>query len=196
MVNLFTPTLLYATSLVTTLTLRILAPFIYIGLSHIFHPFKNTCLVFAAISIYKQLSHWVYKTWIYTTFISEGRLFSSWSRASIVVLLFYFLVNCLCIIFPISSLNEASIRAANLALINMVLLYAGPCFSFLADILHIPLRSYERLHSCAGLLVWLLGIFHTIVLFCTKGMPLLDNNENKWALIVSIINNFFLPFIV
>jgi hypothetical protein len=81
-------------------------------------------------------------------------------------------------------------------LINMVLLYAGPCFSFLADILHIPLRSYERLHSCAGLLVWLLGIFHTIVLFCTKGMPLLDNNENKWALIVSIINNFFLPFIV
>ncbi|KAH7248314.1 hypothetical protein B0J15DRAFT_514405 [Fusarium solani] len=76
----------------------------------------------------------------------------------------------------------------------MVLLYAGPCFSFLADILHIPLRSFKRLHSCAGLLVWLLSIFHTTVLFFTKGTPLLENNKNKWALIaISAICFLILP---
>ncbi len=112
------------------------------------------------------------------------RLTGAWNPAGVILGLLYSGVNVFCICFKVHSVWMAGLRAANLSLINLIPLMAGPHLSFPADLLGITLRTYRRFHRSFGLMSSILLGFHVhIVLVEKKPFPL-RISENLFGLIV------------
>jgi predicted ferric reductase len=81
------------------------------------------------------------------------------------VLLFtvYLVLNALVLGFKVSSILSASLRAANLTLVNMVFLYATPHLGFLTNTLGLEWSSVCRLHHVVGIMTIILLTFHVVV---------------------------------
>jgi hypothetical protein len=83
-----------------------------------------------------------------------------------------------------TSWSEAYARAGTLAIINMILLYSGPCFGFVAGILGLPLRIYQQVHASAGYMVAILASLHAVGTVIIKGGFAMNNVHNLLALLV------------
>lgn len=122
---------------------------------------------------------------IYPQIIHRHRYFGPWSRADVIIQLVYITVNTFCVVFRVPDVSMAGLRAANLSLINMVPNFAGSHLSFLADILGVPLSTYQQIHRSSGIMSVLLLLFHVLtILGCRTPFPL-QVAENLWGLIVS-----------
>ncbi len=87
-------------------------------------------------------------------------------------------------LFKSISAKEASLRAANLLMINLTLVTAGPSLSFLASILGLPLKTFRKIHISLALTSLLCLIFHIFTTIANKRELSLHVISNRWALAV------------
>jgi hypothetical protein len=99
----------------------------------------------------------------------------------------YITANIFCTSFHTSSISEAGLRAGTLSLINIVPLFAGPHLGFLADLLGVSINIYRRIHRSAGLMSFLLTLFHVIVGLTSITPFVIMAGQNLFALIVSTV---------
>jgi hypothetical protein len=121
----------------------------------------------------------------YPRLLARHQFAGPWTPASVVSQLIYVAINIFCVFFKFSSIWMAGLRAANLSLVNLIPLFAGPHLSFLADLLGIPLRTYRQLHRSAGLVSFALLVFHAFTVVAMKRSFSLHIPENLFGLIVS-----------
>lgn len=87
--------------------------------------------------------------------------------------------------FKLVSVKETSARAANLSLINLVPVIAGPSQSFLASLFGLSLRSFQKIHRSLALLSLFLVLVHVAAVIVSQGTFSLRIVRNVWALVVS-----------
>jgi hypothetical protein len=117
--------------------------------------------------------------------ILRYRYIGPWSRADVLFRLVYAATNVFCIGFQVPDLHAASLRAANLTLINLIPLFAGLHLGFLADFLGIPVRMYGQVHQSAASIASALLIFHVLTILASHDPFSLQLATNTWALVVS-----------
>ena len=100
---------------------------------------------------------------IYPFLIRRHRFVGPWTRLGVLLRLIYLIANIFLSIFPVLSLSEAAGRAGRLSLINMIPLFFGPHFSFLADVIGVPLHTYQSLHGASAAMTVLLGATHVVL---------------------------------
>jgi hypothetical protein len=98
-----------------------------------------------------------------------------------------------CIGFKAPSIYTASLRAADLSLINLIPAVAGPHLSFLADIFGLSLTTYRRVHRSFGIMSCFLLSLHVFTMIANRTQFPLHLAENLWGLIVST-RPLFLPW--
>ena len=99
----------------------------------------------------EKVSPFASKHLIYSQFIRRHQLLGPWTLAGIFIQLAYIAVNVFCFSFRVSSISNTGLRAANLSLINIMLLFLGPHLSLLADLFGVSLGNYRLVHRSAGL---------------------------------------------
>lgn len=90
----------------------------------------------------------------------------------------YIAVNTFYVGFNASSLREASLRAADLALINLIPAFASLHLSFPADLLRLKLATYYRIHRVLGTMSFFLLGFHVSTMLASRTPFPLDKSEN------------------
>lgn len=125
----------------------------------------------------------------YPRIVDRHRYFGPWSRADVVLPLFYTTANIFCVSFRAPSMLTAGLRAADLSLINMVLNFAGFHLCLLADILGVSLSTYKRIHRSSGIMSVSLLLFHILTIVWSRNPFPLQVVENLWGLIVSYSSN-------
>ncbi|KAI5456105.1 hypothetical protein BGZ63DRAFT_367500 [Mariannaea sp. PMI_226] len=136
--------------------------------------------------LFTRISTWGRKHLAYRHFLRQHRYVDSWSRLHVLFLTVYIVANLACILVPLPDVKGAGLRAGTLSLINMIVLYLGPCFSFAADTLRMSLRMYRRVHACVGVTVFILGAFHAIVAVTSRKAFWLNEPKYIWAFIAII----------
>ncbi|KAH7113188.1 putative cell surface metalloreductase [Dendryphion nanum] len=120
---------------------------------------------------------------IYPQLIRRHRYLGPWSRAGVLARLCYIAVNMFCVGFNASSLRVASVRATDLALINLIPAFASLHLSFPADLLGLTLKTYRRFHRVLGVMSCCLLAFHVLTILASRTPFPLDQMENLWGLI-------------
>jgi hypothetical protein len=128
---------------------------------------------------------WTNKHFVYPQLLRRHRYLGPWSRADALLQSVYFGVIVFCLIYKVSSISKAGLRAANLSLINLIPLLSGPSFNVLADLLGISLSKFRRFHRLAGVMSFVLLAFHVITVAVSRTSFSLHVSENLWGLIVS-----------
>lgn len=123
---------------------------------------------------------------IYPQLIRRHRYFGPWSWAGVLAPACYIAVNLFCVGFKFSSLRVASLRAADLALINLMPAFASLHLSFPADVLGLTLKAYRRFHRVLGAMSCCLLAFHVFTILASRTPFPLDQMENLWGLIVRV----------
>ena len=138
----------------------------------------------------------LYKLWLllmkvlfYSNLVSRHRLLGPWRNIDVTTQLIYIAINAFCFSFRLASTPQAGLRAARLSLINMILLFLGPHFSFLADYLGVTLRTYKYMHRSSGIMSSAFIVLHTLISIANKAPFPLDDQENLYAVIVSFISH-------
>lgn len=143
-------------------------------------PYITQCLEILSLMTSKYL--------VYPQIIHRHRYLGPWSLADVLLHLIYITVNVLCVSFKASSIWIAGLRAANLSLINIIPLFAGPHLSFIADLLGVYLSTFQRLHRVTGIMSSALLVFHVLTVVATQHSFPLRVLENMWGLIVSSLH--------
>jgi len=128
---------------------------------------------------------WANKHFVYPQLLRRHRYLGPWSRADVLLQSVYFAVIVFCLRYKVSSISKAGQRAANLSLINLVPLLSGPSFNVLADLLGISLSMFRRLHRLAGVMSFVLLVFHVVTAVASQDSFPLHIPENLWGVIVS-----------
>lgn len=115
-------------------------------------------------TVYLQASQYL----IYPQLIYRHRFLGPWSWADVLLQLSYIGVNIFCTGFNAPSVHAASLRAADLSLINLIPAFAGPHLSFLADILGLSLTTYRRVHRSFGVTSCFLLGFHVFTIIASR----------------------------
>ena len=114
---------------------------------------------------------WVLKHLSYTYLVGRHRFVGPWSRAGVLIQLFYVSINIFCLLFRASKVSDAGLRAGKLSLINMIPLLSGPHHGFMADFLGISLTTYRAIHRSGGLMTIVLASCHILIsLIAGKGL--------------------------
>ncbi|OQU97172.1 FAD-binding domain-containing protein [Cladophialophora immunda] len=121
------------------------------------------------------------------------RLTGAWQPAGVIAGLLYGGVNVFCVCFKVRSVWMAGLRAANLSLINLIPLMAGPHLSFPSDLLGITLRTYRRFHRSLAVISSILLCFHVLTVLVEKKPFHLRISENLFGLIGAISWGFLVP---
>jgi hypothetical protein len=122
---------------------------------------------------------------IYPHLVRRHRFIGPWSRAAVLFQLCIVGVNVFCVTFQVSTIQDASRRAARLALLNLVPVYSSAHLSFLADICGISLHTVKSVHRCTGAIALPLLAFHIAAIMAAHIPFSLRVAENLWGLIVS-----------
>jgi len=133
---------------------------------------------------------WTNKHFVYPRLLGRHRYLGPWSRADVLLQSVYFAAIIFCLRYEVSSVSKAGLRAANLALINLVPLLSGPSFNVLADLLGISLGTFRRFHRSAGVMSFVLLVFHVITVVASRTTFSLHVPENLWGVVVSF-NPFY-----
>lgn len=136
----------------------------------------------------KHASFFTFKHLIYPYLLNRHRFFGPWTRASVLVQLTYMTLNVFCVTFQVSTVSQAGLRAGTLSLINMIPLFAGPHHSFLADLLCVSLNAYRSVHCSAGLMSFVLALFHVLASVSLASFSL-AKGQYLFELLVSVVRS-------
>ncbi|KAK1613487.1 hypothetical protein BDP81DRAFT_336949 [Colletotrichum phormii] len=96
---------------------------------------------------------------VYRLLVYRYSLLGPWNAISLLVPTLLLGVNVFCLIFrPSTRLS----RSGNLALLNMLPLFSGPCLDFTVDILAVPYRYYAVFYRWQGRVATMLLVGHII----------------------------------
>ncbi len=123
----------------------------------------------------------------YPYLVRRHRFFGPWTFAGLVIQLVYIACNSFCVGFRVSDIAKAGVRAGNLSLINMILLFLGPHLGFLADILGITLSTFRLIHRSAGVMSCGLVLFHVLAVLVSHTAFSLRGIANLSAVVVSTL---------
>ncbi|KAG9231519.1 cell surface metalloreductase [Amylocarpus encephaloides] len=126
---------------------------------------------------------WTNKHFVYPQRLRRHRYLGPWSRADVLLQSVYFAVIVFCLRYKVSSISKAGLRATNLSLINLVPLLSCPSFNVLADLLGISLSMFRRLHRLAGVMSFVLLVFHVVTAVASRDSFPLHILENLWGVI-------------
>ena len=138
---------------------------------------------------WKKAALFSFKYFVYPQLLGRHRLAGPWNPAGIIAELLYSGVNAFCVSFKVRTVWMAGLRAANLSLVNLIPLMAGPHLSFPADLFGIPLRTYRKFHRSAGWMSFVLVCFHALTVLAEKKPFPLRISENLFRLIVRFLFN-------
>lgn len=124
---------------------------------------------------------------IYSTVVSRGKFLDRWSLGDVLLIIAYVGVNVVCIVLPLSGVEQIVIRSGTLSVVNLIACFAGPYLGFLADVLAVSVNTCRRLHAAAGALGILLAVVHASA--AAAGNKALDLHDPKdvFALVVGLI---------
>ncbi|KAH7330031.1 putative cell surface metalloreductase [Rhexocercosporidium sp. MPI-PUGE-AT-0058] len=103
------------------------------------------------------------KVLIYPRVLHRHSSLGPWTPAGIILQTAYITANVYCLEFWKLTAVKVGIRAANLALINMMPLFLGTHLSFLADRFAVSLKTFRMVHRSAGMMSFALVLFHVLV---------------------------------
>ena len=138
-------------------------------------------------AIVKYIYRLISEHLIYPTILRQGKYIGRWSRCDILLLLAYFVINISCILVPLPDIHQVCRRSGTLSVINLVLVFAAPHLSFLADLLGLSLHSCRRFHASAGSAAFLLAVCHAV--FAAVWKLDLEKPRDLFALIVRRLNS-------
>jgi len=125
----------------------------------------------------------------YVRVLHRFRHIGPWNLNTIFLLAFFLGLNIYLTFFngffKLASIKQSSARAANLSLINLVPVIAGPSQSFLASIFGLSLRTFQKVHRSLALVSLLLLLVHVVAAIISQGAFSLRVLRNVWALVVS-----------
>tara|TARA_R110002060_G_scaffold8261_1_gene12293 strand:- start:284 stop:793 length:510 start_codon:yes stop_codon:yes gene_type:complete len=125
------------------------------------------------------------KVLIYPHVLHRHSSLGPWTPAGLIVQIAYITANLYCLEFWKLTATKVGIRAANLALINMMPLFLGTHLSFLADRFTVSLKTFRMVHRSAGMMSFALVLFHVLVVVVRgAGTFSLSVPENLHGLIV------------
>lgn len=145
-------------------------------------------IIFHLLRFTGTISVIVSKHLTYPYALNRHRLIGPWTRAGLLLHLFYAAVNSFFLCFQVSSVAHAGSRSGRLSLINMVVLFAGSPLSLFADALGVSLSACRQIHRAAAWMTSLLLLFHSIVMVVVKQRTFsLHKLDNLLAVIVCSI---------
>ncbi len=106
----------------------------------------------------------ILKGFVYTFVLRRHRWVGPWTVGAFMLQTSYITANLACILFRVSSVSEAGVRAGKLSLINMILLFLGFHLGFLADLFGMPVKSFRYVHGSCGAMSSSLVLFHAGVM--------------------------------
>ncbi|KAL4403350.1 FAD-binding domain-containing protein [Colletotrichum abscissum] len=146
----------------------------------------------------KQLAHLMEKYLVYRLLVHRHSLLGPWNAISLLGPTLLLGVNVFCLTFRPSTLLA---RSGNLALLNMLPLFSGPCLDFTADILAVPFRHYAVFHRWQGRVATILLAGHIISAMGDDNRTTLMTNFRFFILLsqgsiamVAAATMTFLPF--
>ncbi|PVH69319.1 hypothetical protein DL98DRAFT_661755, partial [Cadophora sp. DSE1049] len=141
-----------------------------------FRPYIWQVVEYVALLLHKVL--------IYPRILHRHSSLGPWSPAGLIVQTAYIAANFYCLEFWKLTATKVGIRAANLALINMMPLFLGTHLSFLADRFTVSLKTFRMVHRSAGMMSFALVLFHILVVVVRgAGTFSLSVSENLHGLI-------------
>ena len=121
----------------------------------------------------------------YTYLVHRHRYLGPWTPAKVLTQVAYAAGNVFCLTFHATSISEVGEQAGNMAMINLVPLFASLSLSWLADALGVSLVSVQQVHRSAAIMASALALVH--LLFSLAATPSFDLGmaQDLFAVIVS-----------
>ncbi|ETN44457.1 uncharacterized protein HMPREF1541_10638 [Cyphellophora europaea CBS 101466] len=143
-----------------------------------------------AVRIIRYVSSVMSKHMVHRYTLQRHRLAGPWSRAGIVLQTTYIATNLTCIVVRVSSakphistLPRAGLRAGQLCIVNLIVVFVASHLSLLADLLGVNLGTVRQVHRSAAVMAVVLALFHTTVAIALRASFDLDLPENLFAVI-------------
>ncbi|KAH8799661.1 cell surface metalloreductase [Xylogone sp. PMI_703] len=131
----------------------------------------------------KAFSLWANKHFVYPQCLRRHRYLGPWSRADILLQSVYIATNIFCLAYKVSGISKAGLRATNLSLINLIPLFSSPSFNVLTDLLGVSLGTFRRFHRLAGVMSFILLVFHVITVAISQTFFPLHILDNRWGVV-------------
>lgn len=133
---------------------------------------------------------WILRHLVYPFFLRRHRLLGPWSRRGFILRNIYILTNIFCSAYRTQSITEAGNRTGILSLINLMPLFFGPHFDFLAKLMGVSLHNLQTVHGSAAFMSVSLSVAHAIFSVLGGQWNTLAWSPRLYALIVSLIHPF------
>ena len=137
------------------------------------------------LQLVKYVALWLSKILTYPQILHRHSLFGPWTPAGLIIHIVYISANLYCLEFWKLTASKVGLRAANLALINIMPLFLGAHLSFLADRLGVSLKTFRMVHRSAGMMSFAFVLLHILVVVA-RGVGAFSLNvpENLYGLVV------------
>ena len=140
---------------------------------------------FAVLVLLRKLTAFILAHLVYPLVFRRIRFIGLYSRAGLLIRVIFISLNIFYSAFRVNSLIVVSIRTANFALINLIPLFFGPHYSFIASILGISLDSFRQVHSSFVGISVIFGTIYTVLNVLQKPFSR-QNSGQVYGLIVSL----------
>ncbi|KAK3943435.1 ferric reductase [Diplogelasinospora grovesii] len=158
---------------------------------------SGTFLVLFLANYHRFIRHWIHAIRLFLSKVSYIRALrrfkriGPWHLNTALLLAIFVIVNVYLTLFrglfqPVSA-KEVSVKAANLTLINLVPVIAGPSQSFLASIFSTSLKTFQKVHRSLALMSLLLSIFHVVAAIISMRSFSLNVISNRWAIALCLL---------
>ena len=143
-----------------------------------FHPYFLQFVKYVVLLLSKVLT--------YPQILRRHSSLGPWTPAGLIVHTAYITANVYCLEFWKLTATNVGLRAANLALINLMPLFLGIHLSFLADLFGVSLKTFRMVHRSGGMMSFALVLLHVLVVAARGiGAFSLSVPENLYGVIVS-----------
>ena len=137
-----------------------------------------------SVQFIEHIVLWQSKYLTYPQILHRHSLLGPWTPAGVVLHTGYIAANVSCLEFWKLTTTKVGLRAANLALINMMPLFLGTHLSFLSNLFGVSLKSWRMVHRSAGILSFSLMLLHILIVVASRVSFSLSVPENLYGLIV------------
>lgn len=124
---------------------------------------------------------------VYSIFLRRHYVLGPWSRFGLLIRLSYLAVNVFFGLFKVTTISDAQLRTGTLSLINLLPLYLGTHFGFIADLVGVSIGSFRAIHASSGLMATLLGCTHLALSVANSVSNNLQSARRTYGLIVGTV---------
>jgi len=124
--------------------------------------------------VQKRTIFFLLKHVLYPVLIRRRRFTKSVNRGFAVFTVIYWAGTVACNWIGVDNISEAGLRAGTLSTLNFVPLLFVNRLSFGADLLGVSLRTYHLMHGSIGVMAFLQGLFHVIIVLRQSPLRLQD----------------------